>query len=58
MESRMNKIVRTIHADVSETIEIHWHKPKADVHVLIERHTAPPDEVWKMRAAEQTPEAK
>lgn len=46
-----NCVIKTIHAHVSEVVEIHWHKALADVHVLIERHTAPPDEIWAARLA-------
>jgi hypothetical protein len=47
----MNKIVRVIHAHVDETVEIVWHRPSAEVHILRERYTAPPLETWKARTA-------
>ena len=48
-----NKIVRTIHAHASETVEIVWHREDADVHVLRERHQAPTKVVWDARTKPQ-----
>ena len=49
MSERTARIVKTIHAHVDETVEIYWHRTAADVHVFIDRHTAPPLETWKAR---------
>lgn len=41
-----NKIVRTIHAHVSETVEIVWETGKVD-ESLRKRYTAPPVDTWQ-----------
>lgn len=48
--------VRTIQADVSETVEITWtkHLGPAKYEQLFERHTVPPAHVWDARVKAPT----
>ena len=55
-----NQIIRTIHAALGETIEVHWVDRRWDEpgqcwleERLVERHIAPPRETWKVRVAAQ-----
>jgi hypothetical protein len=59
------KVVRVINAADNETIEIHWWKrslagsedpQKRLTEILIERHTAPPADVWATRLKAQNEE--
>jgi hypothetical protein len=52
--------VRVVKAWVTETVEIEWQRPRdpgqlasPSIESLVERHTVPPEEVWKARKAQE-----
>jgi hypothetical protein len=46
----MSKTIRPVHAKVGDIVRIIWHGEKDQ---LTEHHSAPPDEVWRVRVAQE-----